>query len=167
MERLQGDIPQIFCKLERIFPHGFFDSMEHLPVHLPYEAKIAGPIQYRWMYPFESKKKDKDDWVAVLNIKPRNVVELPDEEIEIAAELNILFQVEEVQVYEIDMNVATDESIHLHNANGGLIEMDEVTDDGLLQEHHDNQEDTTEEEYETEETEEDEEEDLEEDTDRN
>ncbi|PHT52637.1 hypothetical protein CQW23_07099 [Capsicum baccatum] len=31
----------------------FFDSMEHLPVHLPYEAKIAGPVQYRWIYPFK------------------------------------------------------------------------------------------------------------------
>nr|KAJ0208042.1 hypothetical protein LSAT_V11C500277330 [Lactuca sativa] len=27
--------------------------MEHLPVHFPYETKIAGPVQYRWMYPFE------------------------------------------------------------------------------------------------------------------
>ncbi|WMV28792.1 hypothetical protein MTR67_022177 [Solanum verrucosum] len=53
MERLEADIPQILCKLEHIFPPGFFDSMEHLPVHLPYEAKIAGPVQYRWMYPFE------------------------------------------------------------------------------------------------------------------
>jgi len=53
MERLERDIPQILCKLERIFPPGFFDSMEHLPVHIPYEARIAGPVQYRWMYPFE------------------------------------------------------------------------------------------------------------------
>ncbi|KAM3322040.1 hypothetical protein P3S67_003191 [Capsicum chacoense] len=115
---------------------------------------------------YPSKKKDKDDWVSVLKIKPQNVVELLDEEIETAPELNIPFQVEEVQVYEINMNVSTDESIHLHDANGGLIEMDEVTDDSLLQEHHDNQEDATEEKYETEETEEDEEEYLEEDTDR-
>nr|GMD40855.1 uncharacterized protein LOC111894883 [Ipomoea batatas] len=27
--------------------------MEHLPIHLPYEARIAGPVQYRWMYGFE------------------------------------------------------------------------------------------------------------------
>ncbi|KAM3378375.1 hypothetical protein P3S68_010788 [Capsicum galapagoense] len=27
--------------------------MEHLSVHLPYEARVAGPVQYRWMYPFE------------------------------------------------------------------------------------------------------------------
>jgi hypothetical protein len=26
--------------------------MEHLPIHLPFE-KVGGPVQYRWMYPFE------------------------------------------------------------------------------------------------------------------
>ncbi|XP_050238240.2 uncharacterized protein LOC126687726 [Mercurialis annua] len=53
LQRLELDIPKILCKLERIFPPSFFDSMEHLPVHLPYEAMMAGPVQYRWMYPFE------------------------------------------------------------------------------------------------------------------
>ena len=53
MERLERYIPIIIFKLERIFPPGFFDSMEHLPIHLPYETRIAGPVQYRWMYPFE------------------------------------------------------------------------------------------------------------------
>lgn len=53
MERLEEMIPVILCKLERIFPPSFFNSMEHLPVHLSYEALIAGPVQYRWMYPFE------------------------------------------------------------------------------------------------------------------
>ncbi|PHT86400.1 hypothetical protein T459_08506 [Capsicum annuum] len=114
---------------------------------------------------YPSKKKNKDDWVAVLKIEPQNVVELPDEEIEIAAELNIPFQVEEVQVYEIDMNVTMDENIHLYDPNGGLIEMGELVNDGLLQENHEIQEDAIEEEYETEETEDDEEEDFEEDTD--
>ena len=52
MKRLEFEIPVILCKLERIFPHGFFESMGHLLVHLPYEARIAGPIQFRWMYPF-------------------------------------------------------------------------------------------------------------------
>ncbi|KAK1578443.1 hypothetical protein Q3G72_030296 [Acer saccharum] len=27
--------------------------MVHLAVHLPIEAKLAGPVTYRWMYPFE------------------------------------------------------------------------------------------------------------------
>jgi Domain of unknown function (DUF4218) len=53
LERMELEIPKILCKLERIFPPSFFDSMEHLPVHLPYEALMAGPVQYRWMYPFE------------------------------------------------------------------------------------------------------------------
>ncbi|KAL9413502.1 hypothetical protein AB3S75_042064 [Citrus x aurantiifolia] len=27
--------------------------MIHLPIHLAWEAKFAGPVQYRWMYPIE------------------------------------------------------------------------------------------------------------------
>lgn len=27
--------------------------MEHLPIHLPHEAALGGPVQFRWMYPFE------------------------------------------------------------------------------------------------------------------
>lgn len=39
--------------------------MEHLPVHLPREVALGGPVQYRWMYPFERfmfhlKKKVKN-----------------------------------------------------------------------------------------------------------
>jgi len=51
--RMEEDVPIIICKLERIFPPAFFDSMEHLPIHLPYEALLGVPVQYRWMYPFE------------------------------------------------------------------------------------------------------------------
>ncbi|GJR66422.1 transposon, En/Spm-like, transposase-associated domain protein [Tanacetum coccineum] len=43
------------CKLEKIFPPGFFDSMEHLVIHLVREAILGGPEQYRWMYLFERK----------------------------------------------------------------------------------------------------------------
>ncbi|XP_021773298.1 uncharacterized protein LOC110737240 [Chenopodium quinoa] len=53
MERLEKNIAEILCKLEKIFPPAFFNSMEHLPIHLPYESKLAGPMLYRWMYPFE------------------------------------------------------------------------------------------------------------------
>ncbi|XP_021762951.1 uncharacterized protein LOC110727678 [Chenopodium quinoa] len=44
---------EILCKLEKVFPPSFFNSMEHLPIHLPYEGKLCGPVQYRWMYPFK------------------------------------------------------------------------------------------------------------------
>ena len=53
MKRLEEDIPIVLCKLECIFPSSFFDSMKHFPIHLAYEARVAGPVQYRWMYPFE------------------------------------------------------------------------------------------------------------------
>ncbi|XP_057248004.1 uncharacterized protein LOC130590093 [Beta vulgaris subsp. vulgaris] len=53
MERLEKNIAEILCKLEKIFPPSFFNSMEHLPVHLPREARLCGPVQYHWIYPFE------------------------------------------------------------------------------------------------------------------
>jgi hypothetical protein len=51
--KLDQNIPIILCKLEQVFPPGFFDSMEHVSVHLAHEALLGGPVQYRWMYPFE------------------------------------------------------------------------------------------------------------------
>jgi len=46
-------IVQTICKLEMIFSLLVFDSMEYLPIYVPYEAKVEGSVQYRWMYPFE------------------------------------------------------------------------------------------------------------------
>jgi len=40
IERLEMNIVETICKLEMIFPPSFFDSMEHLPVHLPFEVKL-------------------------------------------------------------------------------------------------------------------------------
>ena len=53
LEKLESDIAIVLCKLEQIFPPAFFDIMVHLAIHLPAEALRAGPIQFRWMYPFE------------------------------------------------------------------------------------------------------------------
>jgi hypothetical protein len=36
--------------MEKFFPLGFFNPMQHLLTHLPYEAKVGDPFQYRWMY---------------------------------------------------------------------------------------------------------------------
>ena len=40
-------------KLENIFPPGFFYVMKHLLIHVVREARLGGPVQCRWMYPFE------------------------------------------------------------------------------------------------------------------
>ena len=53
LERLENKLALTLCKLERIFPPSFFDIMVHLPIHLAREAILAGPVQNRWMYPFE------------------------------------------------------------------------------------------------------------------
>ena len=50
---LENDIIVTMCKAEKIFPPGFFDSMEHLAVHVAYEARMGGPVGSRWMYPCE------------------------------------------------------------------------------------------------------------------
>ncbi|KMZ63804.1 hypothetical protein ZOSMA_399G00030 [Zostera marina] len=53
MERLKKSIVITLCNLEKIFPPNFFTIMIHLVVHLASEAKVAGPVHYRWMYPIE------------------------------------------------------------------------------------------------------------------
>lgn len=53
LERLSKTIPETLCQLEMIFPPAFFDIMMHLPIHLAEEARLAGPVLYRWMYPIE------------------------------------------------------------------------------------------------------------------
>ncbi|XP_074347315.1 uncharacterized protein LOC141686160 [Apium graveolens] len=51
--KMEKDIVRIMSKFETIFTPGFFDPMEHLPLHLAIECKLGGPVTYRWMYPFE------------------------------------------------------------------------------------------------------------------
>ncbi|CAI9284879.1 unnamed protein product [Lactuca saligna] len=48
-------IVQTMCKLEQIYPPSFFDSMEHLDIHLADEAIFGGPVHYRWMYQYKRK----------------------------------------------------------------------------------------------------------------
>jgi hypothetical protein len=58
MEKLKKAIPVLICKLEKIFPPGWFNETQHLLVHLPYEAKLGGPQQYMWMYHIERALKN-------------------------------------------------------------------------------------------------------------
>ena len=50
---LEQNVAVLLCKLEKIFPPGFFNPMQHLIIHLPYEARLGGPVLARWMYPYE------------------------------------------------------------------------------------------------------------------
>ena len=51
--QLQQKVTLALCHIEKIFPPSFLDIMLHLPVHLADEARIAGPVAYRWMYHVE------------------------------------------------------------------------------------------------------------------
>ena len=53
LENLEDRIVLILLKLEKFFPLAFFDVMVHLAIHLPREAILGRPVQYRWMYPIE------------------------------------------------------------------------------------------------------------------
>jgi hypothetical protein len=53
MQKLKKEIPVLLCKIEKKFPLGFFNTMQHLLIYLSYEAKVGDPIQYRWMYHIE------------------------------------------------------------------------------------------------------------------
>ncbi|WVZ84272.1 hypothetical protein U9M48_031322 [Paspalum notatum var. saurae] len=53
LDSMNNSIAVTLCRLEMVFPPAFFDIMMHLPVHLVEEAKLAGPVCYRWMYPIE------------------------------------------------------------------------------------------------------------------
>ena len=50
---VEADIAVTLCELEKIFPSSFFTVMVHLVIHLAAEAKIGGPVHYRWMYPIK------------------------------------------------------------------------------------------------------------------
>jgi hypothetical protein len=43
VEDLEQMAPVLLCKLENIFPLGFFNPMQHLILHLPTEARLGGP----------------------------------------------------------------------------------------------------------------------------
>ena len=44
MCEFEKEIPVLLCKMEKIFPPGFFNVMQHLLVHLPWEALVGGPV---------------------------------------------------------------------------------------------------------------------------
>ncbi|XP_068495089.1 uncharacterized protein [Phaseolus vulgaris] len=53
LNKLESRMIQTLCHLEMLFPPTFFTIMVHLTCHLAGEAKLGGPVHYRWMYPIE------------------------------------------------------------------------------------------------------------------
>ncbi|XP_074378722.1 uncharacterized protein LOC141720273 [Apium graveolens] len=57
LEKMQSQLVETLCHLEKYFPPSLFDLMFHISVHLVREVKLCGPIFLRWMYPFERYMK--------------------------------------------------------------------------------------------------------------
>jgi hypothetical protein len=57
MQKLEKEIAILVCKMEKIFPLRWFNAMQHLLVHLPWEARVGGSAQFRWMYSQERELK--------------------------------------------------------------------------------------------------------------
>lgn len=45
IEEMERMAPVLLCKLEKTFPPGFFNPMEHMILHLPYKTRMGGPAQ--------------------------------------------------------------------------------------------------------------------------
>ncbi|XP_024009593.1 uncharacterized protein LOC112084601 [Eutrema salsugineum] len=60
---IEIEIVETLCMFERFFPPSFFDIMVHLCLHLGREARLGGPVHFRWMYPFERHMKILKDYV--------------------------------------------------------------------------------------------------------
>ncbi|KAL0558688.1 hypothetical protein IC582_003268 [Cucumis melo] len=57
MLEIEKEVIETLCLFERYFPPSFFDIMTHLVIHLGREVRLCGPVQFRWMYPFERYMK--------------------------------------------------------------------------------------------------------------
>jgi hypothetical protein len=44
VKKLDEAAPVLLCKLEKIYPPGFFILMQHMILHLPYEARTGGGL---------------------------------------------------------------------------------------------------------------------------
>ncbi|XP_048543573.1 uncharacterized protein LOC125522564 isoform X2 [Triticum urartu] len=59
LDKLQESIVKTLCNMEKVFLPSFFTVMVHLMVHLVEEAKLGGPVHYRWMYPLKREFVDQ------------------------------------------------------------------------------------------------------------
>ncbi|KAL0315394.1 UNVERIFIED_CONTAM: hypothetical protein Sradi_5417600 [Sesamum radiatum] len=80
VQELEDSVAVIMCNLKKVFRPTYFDSMEHLNLHLSYEVRLGEPVQYRWMYPFERflrelKKKVKNKTYVEASIVEAYIVE--------------------------------------------------------------------------------------------
>ena len=53
LDEVGANVVVTLYRMEKLFPFSFFTIMVHLIMHLTEEAKLGGPVLYRWMYLIE------------------------------------------------------------------------------------------------------------------
>jgi hypothetical protein len=54
---IEREAAVLLCKLEKIFPPDFFNPMQHLILHLPYEARMGGLRSFDGVMQLRGSKK--------------------------------------------------------------------------------------------------------------
>jgi hypothetical protein len=57
MQRMEKEITVLVCNMETVFPPEWFNVMQYLLVHLTWEARDGGHVQFRWIYSQERELK--------------------------------------------------------------------------------------------------------------
>jgi hypothetical protein len=58
MQRLEKEIAMFVCKMEKVLHLRWLNVMQHFLVHLPWEARVGGPVKFRWMHSQERELKN-------------------------------------------------------------------------------------------------------------
>ena len=74
IEEMERMAPVLLCKLEKIFPPGFFNPMQHMILHLPYEARMGGRCKVVGAIQLRDVKKSFE-----LNVKINTKLKLPSQ----------------------------------------------------------------------------------------
>lgn len=53
LDQIRAEVIVTLCRMEKVFPPGFFTTMVYLIVHLEEEVKLVGSVSYKWMYPIQ------------------------------------------------------------------------------------------------------------------
>jgi hypothetical protein len=93
MQKFEKEISILVCKIKKIFSPGWFNAMQYLLVHLPWEAKVGGPVQFRWMNSQERELKKLRATVRLISIYVKKVDESPSSSRSQSDMTSSLFQV--------------------------------------------------------------------------
>jgi hypothetical protein len=65
MQNLEKEIPVLLCKMEKIFPPGVLNPMQHLLIHLPYEGKVVVLFNIGGCITLKEPSDILNQWLAI------------------------------------------------------------------------------------------------------